>query len=143
MAATLEKFKKLHTALIDTSRGYEEAIKDSNGGQLSPLFRELLALHNKDHAELHQVISKTGETPDDSGSFMSTVHRVVIDMRAAITGLDENALSAFISGEESIIGLYDEALEESRSQPDVADILKQQKQSLQAQVAKMKVMQTA
>ncbi len=74
---------------------------------------------------------------------MSIVHKVVIDMRAAITGLDEKALPSFVSGEESIIGLYDAALQECRSDTKTVEILNHQKQDLETQISKMKVMQQA
>jgi Domain of unknown function (DUF2383) len=41
---------------------------------------------------------------------MGTVHKTVISVRSATTGLDENSLSSFASGEERIIDKYDEAL---------------------------------
>ena len=63
----------------------------------------MVALKEKDHSEIHAGLSKLGEKPDDSGSFMSTVHKTVISVRSAVTGLGSNALSSFVMGEEQII----------------------------------------
>jgi len=85
-------------------------VKDTDNSNLAALCREMMALRDRHHAELHQALIKLGEKPDDSGSFMSTVQKVVIDVRAAVTGLNENALPSFIRGEENILDLYDDAL---------------------------------
>jgi uncharacterized protein (TIGR02284 family) len=146
MIGSIESLKKLHTVLIDTHQGYEEAIKeaskDASSSALAPIFREMIDLRGKAHAEIHRTLLSLGEKPDDSGSFMATVHRIAIDTRALITGLNE-AIPSFISGEEHVIGAYDEALEASASDAKITDILTRQKQSLQAEISKMKMLQAA
>ncbi len=137
----MDNLTKLHTTLIDTERGYEEAIKDAGESNLIPLLREMRDLHSRHHTELHYILLGMGVTPDDSGSFMSIVHKVVIDMRAAITGIDEKTLPSFIDGEENIVDLYRDALQESQSEPTTVEILNRQKQALEEQISKMKVMQ--
>jgi len=138
----LDNLQKLHTTLIDTCRGYEEAVKDAGDSYLRPLFREMIDLRTKDHAEIHRMLLGKGVKPGDSGSFMSAVHRVVIDTRSAITGLD-SSLPSFISGEENVVEAYDTALNESAADPAVAEVLKRQKQKLLNQISKMKEMQAA
>jgi len=145
MPESIESLKKLHTVLIDTRNGYDEALedahKDKSSSALAPLFREMIDLRSKAHAELHQALIAKGEKPDDSGSFMSAVHRVAIDVRAAITGLNES-LSAFISGEEQVMGAYDEALKENAGDAKISNMLLGQKLSLQKAIGKMKSLQT-
>jgi uncharacterized protein (TIGR02284 family) len=92
--------------------------------------------------EIHQVLTSLGEKPDDSGSFMATVHTIVIDARAMVTGLNES-LPSFISGEEHVINAYDAALEANAADTKVVEILRRQKQSLQAEISKMKSLQAA
>jgi uncharacterized protein (TIGR02284 family) len=132
--------------LIDTHSGYEEALKDadkdSRSGALAPIFREMIDLRGKAHAELHQALIAKGEKPDDSGSFMATVHKIAIDTRALITGLNE-AIPSFISGEEQVVGAYDEALKANAADAKIVEVLMRQKLSLQAQISKMKSLQTA
>jgi uncharacterized protein (TIGR02284 family) len=97
-----DSLKKLHTTLVDNRNGYQEAVKDADQPAFKALFEEMLALKEKDHAELHSALRKLGEQPDESGSFMSTVHKTVIGVRAAVTGLGPNALSSFVMGEEQV-----------------------------------------
>ena len=56
------------------------------------------------------MLSAAGLTPDEAGSFMSTVHKTVIGVRSAVVGLDAGSLSSFASGEENNLAKYDEAI---------------------------------
>jgi len=143
MQDEIEGLKKLHTTLIDTCRGYEEALKDGQDNSLLPLFREMVELRQHDHREIHSALVRKGETPDENGSFMSIVHKTVIDVRSAITGLDQNSLPSFVSGEESVIGVYNNVLKECSADPEISQLLLRQKQQLENKIAKMKAMQPA
>ena len=137
-----DSLKKLHTALVDNRNGYQEAVKDADTPAIKALFAEMVALKEKDHAELHVGLSKLGEKADETGSFMSTVHKTVISVRSAVTGLGSNALGSFVMGEEQVIKEYDEALKECASDPAITATLTRQKETLLAKIAKMKNMQT-
>ena len=132
-----DQLKALHTALIDAKKGYEEALRDSEDNAARRVFSDMIALREKHHSELHGSLTRLGETPDEDGSFMATVHETVISVRAAVTGIGTNALSSFVSGEERILGKYDDALDEARSEPALSGILTRQKQELQGKVAEM------
>ena len=133
-----DALKALHTALLDARRGYEEAVEDSEKPELTALFRDMIALRDRHHAELHAMLGASGETPDDSGSFMGTVHKAAVGVRAAITGLNENALSAFASGEERIIDDYDDAIAEAGGDAARVDTLTRQKKDVTEKIAAMK-----
>ena len=143
MDNAVDSLRKLHTALIDTERGYQEALKDAGDPAVAALFTAMIELRRKDHAELHQALTRLGDTPDESGSFMAAVHRTVVDVRARLTGLNESALGSFVSGEESVIGLYDSALEAAVGDPDLRDLLNRQKAALHGQIERMKSVQQA
>ena len=113
MSDRIDTFKSLHTALVDSRKGYEEALEDAEGKALTPLFRDMIALRLEHAAQLAALLQREGETVDDAGSFMAIVHRAVINIRSVITGLDESILPGLIDGEERILGYYDEALKEA------------------------------
>ncbi|MBR1092656.1 PA2169 family four-helix-bundle protein [Bradyrhizobium manausense] len=131
-----ESLKKLHTTLVDNRKGYEKAVGDAEP-DVKSLFREMAALKEKDHAELHAGLTKLGEKPDESGSFMATVHKTVIGVRAATTGLGTNSLSSFVMGEKQVVEEYDRAIEECVSDRALVDTLTRQKQTLLAKIAQM------
>jgi uncharacterized protein (TIGR02284 family) len=137
-----DSLKKLHTALVDTRKGYEEAAQDAETPSLKAFFGQMIALKEKDHSELHAGLSKLGEKPDESGSFMSTVHKTVISVRSAVTGLGTNSLGSFVMGEEQILKEYDNALQENATDPQMTAILNRQKQALLSKIAEMKRLET-
>ncbi|MGJ4889441.1 ferritin-like domain-containing protein [Bradyrhizobium sp. HKCCYLR20261] len=137
-----DSLKTLHTSLVDARNGYQEAADDAETPALKALFAEMIALKERDHAELHDALRRMGETPDESGSFMSTVHQTVIRVRAAVTGLGTNALSSFVSGEEQILGQYDDALKDCAGDAATAATLRRQRETLQAKIAEMKQLAT-
>jgi uncharacterized protein (TIGR02284 family) len=118
---------ELHTALVDTCKGYDEAIQDAEKPQLKTLFEKAKFVHEKAHAEIHAILNARAANPDDEGSFMSAVHKVVISTRAAVVGLGESSLSSFASGEERIVEVYDKAISANGDDGPVRDTLQQQK----------------
>ena len=102
----------------------------------------MVALKEKDHAELHGALTRLGEKPDEDGSFMSTVHKTVISVRAAVTGLGTNALSSFVMGEEQIVDAYDTALKDFASDPEIVATLTRQKATLLTKIAQMRQMES-
>lgn len=136
-----DSVKKLHTSLVDNRKGYLKAVEDAEPNVKS-LFSEMAALKERDHTELHAGLMKLGEKPDKSGSFMATVHKTVISVRAATTGLGTNSLSSFVMGEKQVVEEYDEAIGECSSDQDLMAILTRQKKTLLAKIAEMERMQT-
>jgi uncharacterized protein (TIGR02284 family) len=101
------------------------------------VFQDMIALHERSLAELRPELEARGQKPDDQGSFMTTVHETVISVRSAVTGLDENALGAFASGEERILKSYDAAIGESRADPRLGQILERQRDALRTRIEGM------
>jgi hypothetical protein len=56
---------ELHTALIDTCNGYDEALKDAQKPDIVALFQRAKLLHEKAHANIHAILSARGVAPDD------------------------------------------------------------------------------
>jgi uncharacterized protein (TIGR02284 family) len=133
-----EALKSLHTALVDSRNGYEEALEDAEGKGLTPLFREMIALRTEHADALEQHLRAMGQPVDAKGSFMSSVHRAVISIRSVITGLDESVLPGLIDGEERIVGYYDEAIEESPSASPEHGTLVKQRDVVRQKIAEMK-----
>lgn len=135
---TVETLKKLHTALVDTRGAYEVALKDTDDPHVAAICNAMISLRRTDHGELHQTLILAGETPDENGSFMSMLHETVISVRAAISGISKKTLPAFASGEEDILQLYDEALEEARHDLNISEILNRQRANLSVKTEEMK-----
>ena len=48
----LDHLKSLHTSAIDARNGYQEALKEADGKGMTPLFRDMIALHERHADEL-------------------------------------------------------------------------------------------
>jgi uncharacterized protein (TIGR02284 family) len=140
MAEYVEALTKLHTVLIDSRNGYDEALRDADGGGLTPLFREMIALRDAHHHEIDAHLREAGEAPDESGSFMTAVHRTIFKIRSLMNGLDDSVLPGLIDGEERILNYYDEVLGSAPS-PAVASTLNAQVLTLRDKIAHMRAMQ--
>jgi uncharacterized protein (TIGR02284 family) len=135
MADALED---LHTALVDAQNGYVTAAREAEDPALRRFFDDMAAWHEAAHGALRRALEARGRVADEDGSLMSTVHAAVISVRAAVLGLDEASLASFASGEERILGLYDEALRETSTDLAVARILAAQRHALARRVEEMK-----
>ena len=136
-----DSLKALHTALVDNTKGYVEAAKDAEPSTVG-LFKDMVALHGRDHEEIHAALVASGEKPDDSGSFVSIVRETVVKVRSAVTGLGTNSLSAFASGEEMLLNKYDDAIEEAGNETGRLSMLQRQKKVLAAKIELMKAAAT-
>jgi uncharacterized protein (TIGR02284 family) len=136
-----DQLKSLHTSAIDARNGYQEALKDAEGRGMSPLFREMMMLHDKNASELASELVKANELPDDAGSFMTTVHKTIMDVRSLFNGLDESVLPGLIDGEKRNLAKYDEALNSSEVPASVASLLNQQRHGLAQKITSMQAME--
>jgi uncharacterized protein (TIGR02284 family) len=105
-----EPLRQLHQMLIDSRNGYEEAVKVSQEGDLSGLFRQMVILRNSAISEIEQLLAVDGATVDQAQSIMSTINRAVVDIRSMLTGLTATTIPAFVDDEEAILQKYDETI---------------------------------
>jgi len=131
----------LYTHAIDARHGYEEALEDADGRGMTPLFREMTSLHTTNATELAGELARYGEHPDEDGSFMSTVHRTVISVRALFGGLDGSVLPGLIDGEKRNISTYDKILDRDTFAPETRALLARQRDRLEHAVISMEGMQ--
>ncbi|MEO8318957.1 MAG: DUF2383 domain-containing protein [Bradyrhizobium sp.] len=139
----LEHLKSLHTSAIDARNGYREALKDAEGNGMTPLFRVMTTLHDRHAAELARELTKRNELADDEGSFMSVVHKTIMDMRSLFDGLNESVLPGLIDGEKRNAARYDEALKATDMPPHVTGLLTRQLDDLAKKIAFMETERAA
>jgi uncharacterized protein (TIGR02284 family) len=140
-ADTIEQLKSLHTHAIDSRNGYEEALHDAEGRGMTPLFRDMISLHTTNAEELFDQLARMDRHPDQNGSFMSTIHRTIMGIRALFGGLDESVLPGLIDGEKRNLSRYDDALEGRDMNADVRAVLERQRLRIETAVVAMRAMQ--
>ena len=139
----IDHLKSLHTAAIDARNGYQEALKDAEGRGMTPLFADMIALH-EGHAEaLARELTAAGVKADDQGSFMTVVHKTIMDVRSLFGGLDQSVLPGLIDGEKRNVSKYDDALKYSGSSPGITSLLTTQRNKIAQKIAQMEAQQAA
>ena len=139
----VDHLKSLHTSAIDARNGYQEALKEADGKGMTPLFREMIALHELNAEELTRELTRANEIPDEKGSFMTVIHETIMDVRSMFNGLDESVLPGLIDGEKRNVSKYDDALKELGATPSVASLLSGQRRRIIEKIANMESQKAA
>jgi len=140
--ALTDHLKSLHTAAIDARNGYTEALEDAGGKGMTPLFQEMIALHAQNADELASELGRLGEKADDSGSFMTTIHRTIISIRALFNGLGESVLPGLIDGEERNLKHYGDVLQAGDVPVALEQVLVAERNRILAAVVRMRAAQS-
>jgi uncharacterized protein (TIGR02284 family) len=82
----------LTATLIDSVTGYEDAASNSDAGRFQQLFRERASERSRVVEELRAEVRRLGGDPEDDGSFLGKSHQRFLDLKAAVTGRDEQAI---------------------------------------------------
>ena len=83
----------------------------------------MIALHERNADELARELAEAGESPDDRGSFMTIVHKTIMDARSLFNELDESVLPGLIDGEKRNVSKYDDALKDTKISADIINQL--------------------
>jgi uncharacterized protein (TIGR02284 family) len=90
-----EEISTLNTLIattIDSITGYENSAKDIDNQRFAEIFRQRANERQQIVQELREEVRRLGGDPEDSGSFMGKTHQRFEDLKAAITGQDEQAI---------------------------------------------------
>ena len=90
-----EEISTLNTLIattIDSVTGYENSAKDIDNERFAEIFRQRANERQQVVEDLRSEVRRLGGDPEDSGSFMGKTHQRFEDLKAAITGQDEQAV---------------------------------------------------
>jgi uncharacterized protein (TIGR02284 family) len=77
---------------IDSITGYEDAAANSESGRFQDVFRQRATERQRVVEDLRSEVRRLGGNPEDDGSLMGKTHQRFLDLKAAITGRDEQAI---------------------------------------------------
>ena len=96
---------------IDSITGYENSAKDIDNQRFAEIFRERASERQDVVQQLREEVRRLGGNPEDDGSFLGKTHQRFEDMKAAITGQDEQAVINEVErGEDYLKGKFETAL---------------------------------
>ncbi|MFL6730512.1 MAG: ferritin-like domain-containing protein [Sphingomicrobium sp.] len=82
----------LIATLIDSVTGYEDAASNSEQHRFAELFRDRARERQQCVEDLRSEVRRLGGNPEDDGSFMGKTHQRFLDLKAAVTGRDDQAI---------------------------------------------------
>ena len=113
MPSPIEILSKLHTTVVDAVKGYDEAADIAKRDQVGALCTDLKRTHMTHAHDIAGLLLARGERPDADGSYMSLVHKFVLNARFLVTADEESLLPGLRDGEKRLLEAYDDALRET------------------------------
>ena len=118
-------------ALIETSRdaqnGFHAAAEVVDDPSLKRLFAAYAQQRGEFAHELEGEIRRMGGVPQGSGSVAGTLHRAVLNIRAAVSGRDERAvIDEAERGETAAVRAYETELRRSELPADIRAVIARQ-----------------
>ena len=103
----------LTTTLIDSVTGYEDAAANSEGSRFQQLFRERASERSRAVEELRSEVRRLGGNAEDDGSLLGKTHQRFLDLKAAVTGHDDQAIVNEVErGEDYLKEKFETALKD-------------------------------
>jgi len=124
----------LTTTLIDSVTGFEDAAANIEGSsRLQQLFRERASERRQVVEELRAEVRRLGGNPEDDGSFLGKTHQRFLDLKAAVTGRDEQAIINEVErGEDYLKEKFETALEAGNLSGESRQIVERAYQSVRS-----------
>jgi uncharacterized protein (TIGR02284 family) len=109
---------------LDSMKGYQRAAEDSDVSTHVQFFREMSEERSKVASDLQAHVRSLGGDPETESSTAGGAHRGWLDLKAAITGKDEDAIIKEVeNGEDYIKEKFEKALQDDELSPQTRGVL--------------------
>ena len=110
---------------LDSMKGYADACEESDG-----TYREMFDSMSRERSQvaskLQAQVAVLGGDPEDDSSFTAAAHRTFMDLRAAISGREEEQIIKEVErGEDHIKNKYEEALKDGDLTVETRQVIEQ------------------
>lgn len=115
----ISTLNSLIATTLDSVEGYTEAASDSESGRFGSLFTARAGERRVVATNLQAEVTRLGGEPSQGGTALGGVHRMFLNLKAAVTGQDAQAIVNEVeAGEDHIKAKYEDALKDAElSQP--------------------------
>ena len=98
---------------IDSINGYEQSARETESGRFSTIFNERATERRQIVGELQAEVRRMGGEPKDDGSTLGGAHQAFLNLKAAMTGRDDQAVINEVErGEDYLKEKYETALKD-------------------------------
>jgi uncharacterized protein (TIGR02284 family) len=123
----------LTATLIDSVTGYEDAASNSEAGRFAQIFRDRASERQRCVEDLRSEVRRLGGNPEDDGSFMGKTHQRFLDLKAAVTGRDDQAIINEVErGEDYLKEKFETALNSGHLSPESRSVIERTFQSVRS-----------
>jgi len=148
--ATNEKNEKVISIISELAEfvkdgklGYQKAAEETDDVQIKSFCNQ----HSQERSvflnELNGIITRLGGDPEKSGTVKGSIYRQWMDVKATLTGKDEEAIiNACLYGEEWAQKAYHDALEQEELPADIRQVVEKQHQAAHTAYEKLTQMKT-
>jgi uncharacterized protein (TIGR02284 family) len=128
---TVDVLQELNQFVNDRIEGYKHAAKVTKDPAHQSYYKSLIDQSSKFSNEINSTISSFGGSPESSTTTKGKIYRGWMDVKAGITGSDEESvIESNMYGEEWAQKAYNDALEHRGELPsNVVQMVEKQKQS--------------
>lgn len=135
----ISDLKALLELVNDGKEGYQKAAETTETPELEALFSKLSGERMAYAAELKEHIELHGGTADnESGGILGGLHRTWLSIKDALSSNENSALIETITtGEKTVIAKYDELIADFADHADHMELLKTQRDGIQAALAEI------
>ena len=117
-----EALRTLQTRTADALAGYVKMVEKAEP-EFRPVAERFRAIHDRHNAALSAMLIRHGVEPDADGSFMGTVNKAVVSMRALFDEIDEDVMDSIRDGENHVLTAFDDAITATGMPPaDVTEL---------------------
>ena len=118
---------------LDSVDGYTTAADDAESGRFEEIFRSRAGERRTVVGTLQAEVVRLGGNAEDDGTLLAGAHRAFLNLKAAVTGQDDQAIVNEVErGEDHIKAKFEDALEVATLSPDVKAVIQQAYGSVRA-----------
>ncbi len=140
----VEKFNELLEKNYDAEKGFKNAADDVKNERLKAFFKESAQQRYDFGHELKAEIKNLGGTPDKGSSTKADAHRVWMDLKAALSSDNEEAvLEEAVRGEKAAVEDYNKVIKGSEFPPSTANLLIKQRNAIERTLKNVKDLEDA
>ena len=120
---SLDALIDLHSYSLDTLRDMQKMAEKTEPA-FRPMVEQFCALHSRHAASLDAMAREMGGLPDADGSYMGTINRAIVSLRAVFDTIDASVMDNVRSGEARVLAAFDHALQIDPAQQHLQALIK-------------------
>ena len=129
----IKTLNELIETTVDSITGYEDSASNVENERLREIFRQRANERQQVVEELRVEVRRLGGEPEDSGTFLGKAHQRFEDLKAAITGRDEQAIVNEVErGEDYIKAKFEAALNSENLGAEARQVVERAYQSVRS-----------